>query len=159
MRNLVTLKNFVTLTMLTILAAPLATSQATAAGAIAIGIAPGGVARGYASGFRVNAADAETAKADALAQCKKPQANVSGTPADSGSLAAQAKCEVVATFANQCYAQAVDPKDGTPGAGWAVADTQERANEQALARCRSTAGDDRKGYCKVFNSACDHGGK
>jgi hypothetical protein len=66
---------------------------------------------------------------------------------------------VVATFANQCYAQAVDPKDATPGAGWAVADTQEKADGEALARCRSTAGADRREFCKVFTHNCDRGGK
>lgn len=147
------------LAALTILVAPLATGQAIGAGAVAIGIAPGGTAQGYASGYEVNDPDINTAKEDALAQCKKPQSNVSGTAANSGTLAAQAKCEVVATFVNKCYAQALDPKDGTPGAGWAVADTQQEADNQAMAMCRSTAGADRAAFCKVFSRACDVGSK
>jgi len=153
------MRNLFALTVLLILSAVLATGQAIAAGAVAIGIAPGGVAQGYASGYEVNDPDIEAAKADALAQCKKPQANVSGTAANSGTLAAQAKCEVVATFVNKCYAQALDPKDGTPGAGWAIADTQQEADNEALARCRSTAGADRAAYCKIFSRACDVGSK
>ncbi len=153
------MRNLFALAALMVLVAPLATEQAAAAGAVAIGIAPGGAQNGYASGYEVNDPDIDTAKTDALSQCKKPQANVSGTPANSGTLAAQAKCEVVATFTNKCYAQALDPKDGTPGAGWAVADTQEEADNQAMAMCRSTAGADRSAFCKVFSRACDTGNK
>jgi hypothetical protein len=69
------MRNLMILTVPMILVASLATSQAIAAGAIAIGVAPGGVARGYASGFSVNAPDIGTAKENALAQCKKPQNN------------------------------------------------------------------------------------
>jgi hypothetical protein len=151
------MRNLFALAALMVLVAPLATEQAAAAGAVAIGIAPGGAQNGYASGYEVNDPDIDTAKTDALSQCKKPQANVSGTPANSGTLAAQAKCEVVATFSNKCYAQALDPKDGTPGAGWAVADTQEEADNQAMAMCQNTAGADRSAFCKVFSRACDTG--
>jgi hypothetical protein len=155
----VPMRNLVIWTALMILAAASGSNQAIAAGAVAIGIAPGGVAQGYASGYEVDAADIDTAKTEALAQCKKPSANASGTPANSGTLAAQAECKVVATFVGKCYAQALDPKDGTPGAGWAIADTQPEADSEALARCRSTAGADRQDFCKVFNRACDGGNK
>jgi hypothetical protein len=151
------MRNLVALTALMILVAASGSEQAIAAGAVAIGIAPGGVANGYASGYEVNAPDIATASREALAQCKKPQANASGTPANSGTLAAQAKCEVVMTFQDKCYAQALDPKDGTPGAGWAVADTEADADAQALAKCKATAGADRVAFCKVFNSDCDGG--
>lgn len=153
------MRNLAVLTVLAILGAASASHQAIAAGAVAIGIAPGGVAQGYASGYEVNASDVDTAKREALAQCKKPQNNASGTPANSGTLAAQAKCEVVATFTNQCYALALDPKDGTPGAGWAVADTQQQADDEALAKCKDTAGADREAFCKVLNRDCDGGAK
>jgi len=149
------MRNVVALSVLMILAAVAGTNQAIAAGAIAIGIAPGGVAKGYASGFYVGAPNVETARTRALEQCRKPTSNVSGSAADSGTRAAQAHCDVVTTFTNQCYAQALDPKDGTPGAGWAVADTVEQAEKEALARCRSTAGADRRDFCKVYNHNCD----
>jgi hypothetical protein len=153
------MRNLFALTVLMILVAPSGAEQAMAAGAVAVGIAPGGVAQGYADGYQTNAANINTAKALALAQCKKPRANVSGTPAGSGTLAAKARCEVVATFVDKCFASALDPKDGTPGAGWAIADTQRQADHEALARCRSTAGIDRRAFCKVFSRACDGGKK
>jgi len=149
------MRNLVALTILVTLIAVLGASRASAAGAIAVGIAPGGVARGFSAGFTVNARDIGAAKADALAQCKKVRDNVSGTPDDSGSRAARAQCEVLTTFVNKCYASALDPKDATPGAGWAVADTQEDAEQQALANCRATAGTARRDFCKVFNRGCD----
>jgi hypothetical protein len=51
-------------------------------------------------------------------------------------------------------AGALDPKNGTPGAGWALGDTQKQADDEALARCRNTAGD-RRDFCKVINQLCD----
>jgi hypothetical protein len=149
------MRNSVVLTVLMMLVAPLGTDQAIAAGAVAIGIAPGGAARGYATGSMVNEPDIDTAKASALAACKRHRANISGTAENSGSRAAQAKCEVVATFVNKCYAQALDTKDGTPGVGWAVADTQREADDEAIARCRSTAGAARRNFCKVVIRNCD----
>ena len=151
------MRNLVALPVLMLLAGLLETGQAMAAGAVAIGVAPRGVRQGYASGYRVNAPDVEAAKASALAQCKKVQPNVSGTASNSGSRAAQANCEIVTTFTGKCYAQAVDPKDGTPGVGWSVANTQQEADDEAMARCKSTAGADRRAYCKVFDRACDRG--
>jgi hypothetical protein len=50
---------------------------------------------------------------------------------------------------------ALDPKDGTPGAGWALGDTQTQADDEALARCRSTAGANRSDFCKIDNQNCD----
>jgi uncharacterized protein DUF4189 len=154
------MRNLLALTALMIVVAPSATHQAIAAGAVAVGVANGGVAQGYASAYSVNSADFDAAKAKALAYCKGGQnTNASGAPANAGTRAAQAKCEVVATFADKCYAAAVDPKDGTPGVGWAVADTQQEADNQALAGCRDTAGADRRDFCKIFNRACDGGGR
>jgi hypothetical protein len=63
----------------------------------------------------------------------------------------------MATFSNQCAAEAIDPKDGTPGFGWAIADTPEQAKSQALANCRDTAGPDRQDACVVPDNGiwCD----
>ncbi|HTS42390.1 MAG TPA: DUF4189 domain-containing protein [Xanthobacteraceae bacterium] len=147
------------LIVLMILVAPLVTNQAIAAGAVAVGIAPGGVSRGYASGYAVNQPNTDAAKTTALAECKKLRNNVSGTAPGSGTAAAKAMCEVVGTFANKCYAESLDPMDGTPGVGWAIADTQQQADDEALARCRSTAGTDRRAFCKVTLRACDGGSR
>jgi hypothetical protein len=62
---------------------------------------------------------------------------------------------VVTSFSNKCAAVALDPKDGTPGAGWATGDTQTDADEEALARCRSAAGTNRRDFCKVIDRLCD----
>jgi hypothetical protein len=133
-----------------------ASDRANSAGAIAEGIAPGGVAKGYDVGIRVNQPDMETARTTALAECKKrPDHLVSGAPPDSGEAKARARCEVVSTFSNKCVATALDPKDGTPGAGWAIGDTQKQADDEALARCRNTAGASRRDFCKIISQLCD----
>jgi hypothetical protein len=133
-----------------------ANNPARSAGAIAEGIAPGGIAQGYAISFRADRPDTDTARADALAGCRKgPDHTASGALPDEGAAKARKTCEIVATFINQCAALALDPKDGTPGAGWATADIQQKADDEALARCRSTAGADRREFCNVTTQMCD----
>ena len=133
-----------------------ANDRANAAGAIAEGIAPGGVAKGYGFGIHVNGPNADAARAAALAACQKaPKQLASGAPPDAAQAKARAQCAVVSSFSNKCVAVALDPKDGTPGAGWAVGDTQKQADDESLARCRNTAGADRRGFCKVTNQLCD----
>jgi len=135
-----------------------ASSQARSAGAIAEGIAPGGVAKGYEIAYRVNRPSTGEARTDALAGCKKGQERLaSGAVAatDSGNRKARARCAIVISFENKCLAVALDPKDSTPGAGWAIASVQQDADDEALARCRSVAGADRRDFCKVTNRACD----
>jgi len=74
-----------------------------------------------------------------------------------GSDTSKALCRVLATFANQCAAEAFDPKDGTPGFGWAIANTVAEAKRQAIGNCRDTAGPDRQDACVVPDKgfACD----
>ena len=83
---------------------------------------------------------ADAAKAGAIEGCKTK------TPASETS---KALCRIVATFKNQCAALAFDPKDGTPGFGWGVADTAAEAKELALDLCRATAGPDRRDACII----------
>jgi|HubBroStandDraft_4_1064222.scaffolds.fasta_scaffold704926_1 hypothetical protein len=133
-----------------------ANDRAHSEGAIAEGIAPGGIAKGYELSISVNYPTTDDARAAALADCKKkPEKVASGAAPDSGNAKARARCEVVGTFSKKCAALALDPKDGTPGAGWATGDTQLKADEEALARCRSTAGASRRDFCKVTNRRCD----
>jgi uncharacterized protein DUF4189 len=135
-------------------------NRAYSEGAIAEGIAPGGVAKGYMIAIRTDRPNSEAARSDALAGCKKrPEKVLSGVAPDDGNAKARARCEVVSTFSKKCAATAADPKDGTPGAGWAVGDTQQQADEEALARCRSVAGTDRRDFCKVTSRACDGSAK
>jgi Domain of unknown function (DUF4189) len=134
------------------LAAALWSQPGITAGAIAIGIPPGGIAKGFAGGHSLNAADMASARDGAVNGCHK---------STGASAAAQSACAVVATFKDQCYAIALDPKDGTPGAGWAVAETQALADEEALQQCRNTSDKDRKSFCEVpsTNHGCDGAGK
>jgi hypothetical protein len=134
----------------------MAHNRANSDGAIAEGIAPGGVVKGYGISMRVDRPDRDTARADALAGCRKgPEKTAAGAALDNGQAKARARCEVVTTFSNKCAAVALDPKDGTPGAGWATGDTQKDADEEALARCRSAAGAGRRDFCKVIDRLCD----
>ncbi|MFY9693566.1 MAG: DUF4189 domain-containing protein [Xanthobacteraceae bacterium] len=119
---------------------------ALAVGALAVGVPAGGVVKGYAIGFSLNAKTEDDAHQAAVAACKK----TTGSNA-----AAMAQCAVVTTFRNQCASSAMDPANGTPGAGWGVGGTQKAADEQALERCRETAGADRRGFCKVLDHHCD----
>jgi hypothetical protein len=119
-----------------------------AAGATAVG-EPGDIAKdGVAIFTQVNAADSKTAKAQALAGCKG-LSNASDT--------SKALCKIVATFENQCVAQALDPLSGTPGFGWAMASDPNAAREQALSNCRDTAGPTRQDACIVDDRSlwCD----
>ena len=74
---------------------------------------------------------------------------------DKGAPKASDLCRVIATFHNECYAVSLDPKAGTPGAGWAIAADKETAEERALAHCKLTAGPDRAQYCEMSESNCD----
>jgi hypothetical protein len=117
-----------------------------AEGALAVGIARGGIAKGYATGFAINQPTIKAARSNAVEQCRKTKS--SNADAKSG-------CEVVVTFRNKCVASAVDPQSGTPGAGWGVGITQEAADGQALSRCRAKAGAERADFCVVTDRYCD----
>lgn len=118
---------------------------AHATGAIAVG-QPADVARdGVSASIFVNARSADEARSEAMKRCTT-----------TGSGTARALCKVMATFSNLCAAEALDPKDGTPGFGWAIADTSDEAKRQAIANCRETAGPDRQDACAVPDKAwCD----
>jgi hypothetical protein len=124
----------------------LAAGPAGAEGALAVGIARGGTAKGYATGFAYNQPTVKAARSNAVEQCKKTKS--SNADAKSG-------CEVVVTFHNKCVASAVDPQQGTPGAGWGVGPSQQAADGQALARCRAKAGSERAEFCEVTDRYCD----
>ena len=125
-------------------------SPARAEGAMAVGIARGGAAKGYATGFAINQPNVKAARSSAVEQCRKTK----NSNAD-----ARSGCEVVATFRNKCVASAVDPKSGTPGAGWGVGESQKTADNQALARCRAAAGSERAEFCEITDRFCDGNGK
>jgi lipoprotein NlpI len=143
----------VVVTLVALAAIFIGNNRANSEGAIAEGIAPGGVAKGYAITLQANWPNRDVARANALDRCRKPSEKAaSGAPLNNAK--ARARCEVVMSFSNKCAAVAVDPKDGTPGAGWAIGDTQKDADDAALARCRAAAGA-RRDFCKVTNQLCD----
>jgi Domain of unknown function (DUF4189) len=123
---------------------------ARAEGAMAAGIARGGIAKGYATGFAINQPTVKAARSNAVEQCRR----MKNSNAD-----ARSGCEVVVTFHNKCVASAIDPENGTPGAGWGVGASQQSADSQALARCRAKAGASRAEFCEVTDRFCDGSGK
>jgi len=106
-----------------------------AAGAVAVG-EPSDIAKdGVAIFTFVNGKNAGEAKGKAMAGCKN---------LPTASSTSKALCKIVATFENQCVADALDPQSGTPGFGWAMARNSKQAKEQALSNCRDTAGPTRQ---------------
>jgi hypothetical protein len=119
---------------------------AAAEGAIAIG-APADVSRyGYVYGYQLNAASKSEASDKALTNCRN---------APNASDQAKSLCIVAITFRNQCVAVAMDPKVGTPGAGWSLGPTRQDAIDQAMANCKATAGANRRDACQLSNAGCD----
>jgi hypothetical protein len=124
---------------------------AAADGALAVGLPSVVAAEGFAYGFALDQATPEKAGAEALRDCKTETPGVDPR--------AQVLCKVVETFKNQCFAVAMDPKDATPGVGWAIERDKDAAARGALAKCAATAGDDRRDACEVTDSGCDGGAK
>ena len=121
-------------------------SAAGAAGAIAVGVAPGGAQHGFSYGLNSDKPDETVAARDALNGCK--------TSKESNDKA-RTLCKTIGAFTNQCAVVAMDPKDGTPGVGWAIAADAASAKKQALAGCEATAGPGRAGFCEVSATRCD----
>jgi hypothetical protein len=116
-----------------------------AEGALAVGTTGNVGADGIAIGDGFNYATRQDAIDRALAECHAQSSAPKATPS----------CQIVGTFARQCAAAALDPAAGTPGAGGAIAPTQQAANSQALANCQATAGANRRKFCKITQSDCD----
>ena len=131
-----------------ILCALLWSKPSLRAGALAVGVPPDVARQGFAAGHALNAPTPDKARRGATESCHG---------STGASEEAKKLCNVVATFSDQCYAIALDPKDGTPGVGWAIAKTQEAADAQAIAQCRNTAGPSRRDFCTIFsnNRGCD----
>jgi Domain of unknown function (DUF4189) len=123
-----------------------ATGPSHAVSAFAAGIPDDVAVKGVAVGQAHNYTTQEDAEAEALRQCR--------TNPDSDD-EVHALCKIVDHFDNRCVAVALDPKAGTPGWGWSIADTRNGAKDQALDICRQSAGADRAPYCIVSTEACD----
>jgi len=138
-----------------VIGAALQPGPSFADGALAVGQSDNVARDGFASGYRLNAPDMDTARKGAIAGCQKSVG---------ASDKAKKLCKVVATFRNQCLAIAIDPKDGTPGVGWSIAENQDMADKQAIEQCRSTAGAARRQFCVIMkdrgtNRGCDGSAK
>ena|ERR1700733_957722 len=120
------------------------TSEAKSA--FAAGIPDDVAAQGVALGTGYNYGSRESAEARALQECKAQQDAPQAT---------RDLCKIVDHFDNRCIAISLDPKAGTPGFGWAVADSEDASNDQSLTMCRQSAGADRAPYCVVSLSQCD----
>jgi len=135
-----------TLGILTVVALCALQSPLHAAGAVAIAEPADIAADGYAAGISYGIKSPAEADERAVRECLA----VEDAPVTTRKL-----CKVVRSFENQCGAVALDPKAGTPGAGWAVADSLTEARRDALQRCEQTAGSERQGECRVTAEGCD----
>lgn len=115
-------------------------------GAIAVAEPSDVAADGYSSGISYNFKTSTEAEDRAHRECS--------TSRDAPPATRQL-CKLIRGFENQCVAVALDPQNGTPGAGWAIADTLVLARRDALQRCEDTAGKDRQGECRVTAEGCD----
>jgi hypothetical protein len=123
-------------------------NQSVAAGAVAIALPPEGAQVGVSYGVANGLPDDQAAQADAMNKCRSsPDARTNEK--------LRSLCKVVRSFSNQCAADAMDPQNGTPGFGWAVANDKHTTEVQALANCQATAGPGRAAECRVHSSKCD----
>jgi hypothetical protein len=122
-----------------------ANAPARADGALAVGSTSDVAKDGIAVGTSINYKTADEAAQAALRRCRDYK------PAPK----AAAQCRSVGTFRGECYAVSFDPKEGTPGAGWAIAATKELAEQRAIANCQTTAGEGRRDFCRIEESKCD----
>jgi uncharacterized protein DUF4189 len=120
--------------------------QACAEGALAISQKKDIAKSGLAIGLSSNYGDKDEARKRALDECHG-FANAPKATRDT--------CDVILSFRDQCVAISLDPKDGTPGFGWAVADKSEAAQSEALSRCVTTAGKTRQKFCQNSLVRCD----
>jgi hypothetical protein len=102
---------------------------------------------GVAFGTAINYKSEEEARKAAIDYCHK----FKGAPK------ASAQCRVVGTFKDKCYAISMDPKAGTPGAGWSIAAIKSDAEDHAVTNCKATAGSDGRQFCVVQELKCDGG--
>lgn len=125
-----------------------ALAPAHAFGAIAIGQTANGVeADGLVYGTSWSYSTQDKANQEALDGCRSEQ-NQKDMPLPTK------ECKVADTFRNQCYAVALDPRGGA-GVGFAIANDQGAAKDQALANCTAAAGSGGAQFCKVMESNCD----
>jgi Domain of unknown function (DUF4189) len=125
-------------------AAALLPSFAAAEGALALGL-PNDVARdGFAYGYSYGAGTIGRAQAIALSECRKTKDNN-----------LRSLCKLITSYRDQCVAIAMDPTDGTPGVGWAIANDLSSAKLQAVNKCREASAPGSGDKCAIDNAVCD----
>lgn len=121
-----------------------ACGAAGAVGALAFG-STGDIAKdGYSIGINASSANEEDAKKSAMNWCTTH-----------GPKQTQEQCKILVLYRNQCVAEAQDPKAGTPGFGFGLADSEEDAKTLAMAICQASSGKGRQQFCKVTATLCD----
>ena len=124
----------------------LAPQPSWAMSAFAVGVPDDVATDGVALGEGHNYSSRDQAESRAINECRANK---------DSSDEVHALCKIIDHFDNRCLATSLDPKAGTPGWGWAIADTAQQANDRALEMCRQSAGGDRAPYCVVSQSVCD----
>lgn len=127
--------------LLVMTAHALASGNAMAEGALAVGVTSD-LSEGSAVGYAFDRTTREKATAEALKECQTT---------DVGTAKTRARCRVVATFKRECFAVAMTQT--APGFGWATGPDKATAEQRAITACRPTAG--RGSLCKVATSGCD----
>ncbi|MCB1522457.1 MAG: DUF4189 domain-containing protein [Hyphomicrobiaceae bacterium] len=120
---------------------PVSAEVALAVGTTARGVARDGIAIGYAA-LR---GEEELSRKQALGYCQSLR---------TAPVAARS-CRIVKTLPQGCAAMALDPKPGSPGAGWSLAEDIDEAVDEAVGRCRDSSPRSRRGACKLMSLACE----
>ena len=132
------------LTIAAAIALAMPPAAALAAVALAVGTTsdPGA---GIAFGYSYNYDSEEEAKRTAMESCRSYEAAPN----------AAKLCALFGSLKKGCVAMAFDPKDDSPGMGWAVAEKREVAESRAIAACRKVAPSARRQFCKIDTIKCD----
>ena len=117
--------------------------HARAAAALAVGVSDD-PADGIAYGWAINFKTVDEARKKAMDNCRTYKAAPN----------AARFCRLIGAADKQCVALAFDPKDDSPGMGWALAGDREAARKRALDDCRAAAGA-RKDFCEMDVVKCD----
>lgn len=118
--------------------------KAFAAGALAVGITAN-PSDGLAFGTAWNHKTEESAREDALAHCRE----FKNAPK------AARRCRISGSFKEGCLAIAFDPKNDSPGVGWAIGKNRKEAADRAMGQCRDRAPPGRAQFCKVTTTRCE----
>src|SRR5262245_38767856 len=102
--------------------------------------------QGVAIGWAMDYGSKQAAQTEALVRCRAfPEAPQ----------ATRETCRIVETFSDRCLAVALDPAAGTTGVGWAVQQSRDRAEEEAMERCTEASAPKRRDSCRLALIRCD----